>query len=70
VEHSAAFRYYLLYRQWLDPLRWPAATSPSGTTAEGFFPIESSLPLSPALWAHTQRVFADVANQPPSQVGP
>jgi type IV secretory pathway VirB3-like protein len=68
VEHSSAFRYFLLYRQWLEPSSWPAATSPSGTTAEGFFPIEASLPLSPKLWAHTQRVYADVAARPPSQV--
>ncbi len=67
TEHSAAFRYYLLYRQWLDPLRWPAARSPAGTTPEGFFPLASGLPLSPALWAHTQRTYADIVNQPPSQ---
>lgn len=66
VEHSAAFRYFLLYRQWLEPSRWPAATSSSGTTAEGYFPLESSLALSPALWAHTERILAGVADQPPS----
>lgn len=67
ADRSAAFRYFLLYRQWLDPRRWPAATSPSGTTAEGFYPIEASLPLSPALWEHTQRAYAEVAGQPLSE---
>jgi hypothetical protein len=67
VEQSAAFRYYLLYRQWLDPSRWPAATSPSGTTPEGFFPLDARLPLSPALFVRTQRAYVDILNQPPSE---
>ena len=67
TEHSAAFRYYLLYRQWLDPLRWPAARSPSGTTAAGFFPVKSSLTLSPSLWEHTKNAYAEVVNGPPSE---
>jgi hypothetical protein len=68
VEHSAAFRYYLLYRQWLDPMRWPAATSPSGTTAGGYFPVNAGLPLSPELWAHTQNAYAAGADRLPSDV--
>lgn len=67
TEHSAAFRYWLLYRQWLDPLRWPAAASPPGTTPAGYFPIETRLPLSPELWTFTQRSYAGIASQPLSQ---
>lgn len=65
--HSGAFRYYLLYRQWLDPSRWPAARSSGGTTRAGFFPIDARLSLSPALWEHTQRSYAAIINQPLSQ---
>jgi hypothetical protein len=66
TDHSAAFRYYLLYRQWLDPSRWPGARSSAGTTRAGFFPIHSGRTLSPHLWAHTQRTYADLLRQPPS----
>jgi hypothetical protein len=62
--HSTAFTYYLLYRQWLDPLRWPAARSPSGTTATGFFALDAHLSLSSALWTRTQRSYDDIAAQP------
>jgi hypothetical protein len=67
ASHSAAFGYYLLYRQWLDPLRWPAARSPSGTTATGFFATTAHLSLSPALWAHTQQSYGHILDQPLSQ---
>jgi len=67
TEHSAAFRYWLLYRQWLDPLRWPAAASPAGTTPAGYFPVETRLPLSPELWTFTQQSYARIASQPLSQ---
>jgi hypothetical protein len=67
TEHSSAFRYYLLYRQWLDPARWPAAKSPSGTTTAGFFPLEKGVSLSAALWRHTQRTYRRILDQPPSQ---
>jgi hypothetical protein len=67
TEHSAAFRYWLLYRQWLDPLRWPAAASPAGTTPAGYFPVETRRPLSPELWTFTQRSYAGIASQPISQ---
>ncbi len=62
--HSAAFAYYLLYRQWLDARRWPAAKSGSGTTAAGYFPLDARLPLSPALWAHTEKAYARIVAQP------
>lgn len=64
ADHSAAYRYYLLYRQWLDPSRWPAAQSASGSTAAGFFPLAARLPLSPALWEHTERAYRDILAQP------
>jgi hypothetical protein len=62
ASHSAAFGYYLLYRQWLDPLRWPAARSPAGTTASGFWPLDGHLTLSPTLWEHTQEAFVRLGN--------
>ncbi len=67
ASHSAAFDYYLLYRQWLDPLRWPQAKSSSGTTAAGFFPINAQRPLSEALWAQMQKFYARIVEQPLSQ---
>jgi len=66
AEHSAAFRYYLLYRQWLDPSLWPAAASAGGTDRAGFLRAKIRLPLSPVLWEHTVRTYAEVARQPPS----
>jgi len=67
TEHSATFRYYLLYRQWLDPVRWPAARNRANSTGAGFFPMNSSMLLTPASWAHTQRTYAAIMNQPPSE---
>jgi hypothetical protein len=67
TEHSAAFRYYLLYRQWLDPSRWPAARSRGATTAAGFLRAERRLPLSEALWARVQRAYTETTRQSPSQ---
>lgn len=67
ASHSAAFGYYLLYRQWLDPLRWPAARSSSGTTTAGFFPIDAHLALSPALWERMQQSYTHIVEQPLSQ---
>jgi len=68
VEHSVAFRYFLLYRQWLDPARWPGAAAPSGTTAEGFYPLQSGMPLSAGLWERTRRTYASILSQPPSEI--
>jgi len=67
VEHSAAFRYWLLYRQWLERDRWPAAAAATGTSALGFHASAASLPLSPALWRHTVQAYEEIARQPPSQ---
>jgi hypothetical protein len=64
VEHSAAFRYYLLYRQWLDPSLWPAAASSGGTDRAGFLRAKMQLPLSSGLLEHTLRVYSDVARRP------
>lgn len=66
AEHSAAFRYYLLYRQWLDPSLWTAAASAGGTDRAGFFRSQVRLSLSPVLWEHTLRAYGEVARQPPS----
>jgi hypothetical protein len=65
--HSAAFRYYLLYRQWLDPSRWPAARSGSATTAAGFFALDRRLTLSPELWSRTRALYARIGRQSLSQ---
>lgn len=67
AEHSAAFRYYLLYRQWFDGSRWRATSSPAGTTRAGFLRAKSRLALSPELWDHTLRAYAEVAREPPSE---
>jgi hypothetical protein len=64
ASHSEAFGYFLLYRQWLDPVRWPAAKSSSGTTATGFFPIDGHRSLSPELWARTQALYDEIARHP------
>jgi len=67
TEHSRAYRYYLLYRQWLDPVRWRVVAGPSLTTTAGYYPIDKGLPLSPALLAHAQRAYRDMVAQPISE---
>jgi len=68
TEHSAAFRWYLLYRQWVDPVRWRVASGPLRTTPAGFMRFDPGMALSPALWEQTQCTYAEIINQPPSQL--
>jgi len=67
TEYSAAFRGYLLYRQWFDPVRWRIASRPAGTTSAGFMRFDPGLSLSPALWRHTQRTYAEIVGAPVSE---
>jgi len=66
VEHSAAFRYYLLYRQWLEPSAWRVAASEAGTTDAGFLRARTRLPLAPEVWAHAVGFYSEIAREPPS----
>lgn len=65
VDHSAALRYFLLYRQWLDPVRWRAASAAPGTTNAGFFATRGGRQ-SPALWQRTRRQLSDLAGRSPA----